>query len=123
MENESKNTAQDIKCQVCDIERRRTILESIQKQEDCEMRIEGNTVIFRSTPSMYEKEESGKKPNTVRILDDDEALPIMTMGEDLTCIRIERWDHHGFTRELIDISVVGRLLGKTICVFSWRHEG
>ncbi len=86
------------------------------------MRIERNTIIFRSTPSLYEKEESGKKPNTVRILDDDaEALPVMMGKEDLTHIRIERWDHHGFTRELTDISVVGRLLGKTICVFSWRH--
>ncbi len=85
------------------------------------MRIEGNTVIFRSMPSMYEKEESGVKPNTVRILDDDEALPIMTMGDNLTHIRIEMWKGKGFTRELTDISVAGRLLGKTIYIFSWRH--
>jgi len=94
------------------------------------MRIEGGTIIFKSEARMYEKEESGVKPNTVRILDDDEAIQIMSMGDDfgiggvgsmLTHIRIERWDHRSFTRELTDISVVGRLLGKSIWVFSWRH--
>ena len=85
------------------------------------MRIEGNTVIFRSTPSMYEVEENGKKPNTVRILDDDETLLVATIGKDLTRIRIERWGHRGFTRELTDISKIGELLGKSVYVFSWRH--
>ncbi len=90
------------------------------------MRIEGNTVIFRSYPSMYEKEESGKKPNTVRILDSYEASQVFENWEKLKYIRIMEEGRHtrsrSFTRELTDITEVGELLGKEVFVFSWRHE-
>jgi len=87
------------------------------------MRIEGNTVIFRSYPSMYEKEESGVKPNTVRILDFCEISQVIENWKELKYIRIEEVGHdRSFTRELTDITEVGELLGKSVYVFSWRHE-
>ena len=86
------------------------------------MRIEGNTVIFRSYPSMYEKEESGVKPNTVRILDFCEISQVIENWKELKYIRIEEVGHdRSFTRELTDITEVGELLGKEVFVFSWRH--
>ncbi|MHC1571875.1 MAG: hypothetical protein ACXQTL_03905 [Methanosarcinales archaeon] len=86
------------------------------------MRIEGNTVIFQSMPSMYEKEESGVKPNTVRILDFCEVSQVIENWKELTYIRIEEVGHdRSFTRELTDITEVGELLGKEVFVFSWRH--
>ena len=87
------------------------------------MRIEGNTVIFRSYPSMYEVEESGVKPNTVRILDFCETSQVIENWDKLTHIRIEEVGHdRSFTRELTDITELGELLGKDVFVFSWRHE-
>ncbi len=87
------------------------------------MRIEGNTVIFQSMPVMYEKEESGVKPNTVRILDGlHEEVELMKASERLTHIQIrESYHKHRFTRELTDISKIGEILGKSVYVFSWRH--
>ena len=87
------------------------------------MRIEGNTVIFRSEPSMYEVEENGKKPNTVRILDFCETSQVIENWDKLTHIRIEERGHNrSFTRELTDITDIGELLGKNMFVFSWRNE-
>ena len=86
------------------------------------MRIEGNTVIFRSEPSMYEKEERGVKPNTVRILDFCEVSQVIENWEELKYIRIEERGHNrSFTRKLTDITDIGELLGKNMFVFSWRH--
>ena len=86
------------------------------------MRIEGNTVIFQSMPVMYEKEESGVKPNTVRILEFHEEDDLMRAGERLTHIQIrESYHKHRFMRELTDISKIGEILGKSVYVFSWRH--
>ncbi len=81
-----------------------------------------STIIFRSTPAMYKKEESGVKPNTVRILDSCEVSQMIEKWEELKYIRIEERGHdRSFTRELTDITEVGELLGKKIFVFSWRH--
>jgi len=87
------------------------------------MRIEGNTVIFQSMPVMYEKEESGVKPNTVRILEFHEEVELMKASERLTHIQIRESYHNSkFIRELTDVSKIGELLGKSVYIFSWRHE-
>ncbi len=87
------------------------------------MKIEGNTVIFRSTPSMYVKEESGVKPNTVRILDFCEVCTLLRTKGKIEYIRIEEsGTERSFTRELTDITDMGEILGKSIFVFSWRHD-
>lgn len=83
-----------------------------------------NGVVFKSDTNMYVLEESGKKPNTVRVLDREE-MEKLRLGTDSEPKHITiKHEPTGmrFGRELIDISIIGELCGKTIVVFSWKHE-
>jgi len=83
-----------------------------------------NGVVFKSDTNMYVLEESGKKPNTVRLLDRDEVKKL-ELGTDSEPKHITiKHESTGmrFGRELTNISVIGELCGKTIVVFSWKHE-
>lgn len=90
------------------------------------MKIEDNTIVFKSGKSFFEKERSGKKPNTIRIVEYDEYKKIIKLygADGLTKIRIELVEKPSecFERELTDISLVGIFCGKVCFVFSWRHE-
>ena len=82
-----------------------------------------NTVVFRSTSKMYALEKSGKRPNTVRLLDRDDVEDLLLGKSEPSYIVIRNSvTEQQFERELTNISVIGELCGKTIVVFSWRHE-
>ena len=91
------------------------------------MRIEDDTVVFKSVEGYFEKEKDGRKPNTVRILSEYEAGIIYNMwdAKRLSRIRIELRDQDkidSFERELTDVTWAGSFLGYYIVVFSWRHK-
>jgi len=82
-----------------------------------------NTVVFKSEKKMYDLEKSGKKTNTVRVLDRDEMEKLRLSESTPTRIVIKNAvTERGFERDITDISVIGELCGKTIVVFSWKHE-
>ena len=82
------------------------------------MRIEGDTIIFRSAAAWYEVEKSGEKPNTLRLLDYHEVTEIA--GTALRKIRIERADGtETFTRPIGRIFNLEPLLGKTLVMVCW----
>jgi len=82
------------------------------------MRIEGDTIIFRSAPNWYEVEKSGEKPNTLRLLDWHEVTEIA--GTDLRKVRIEKNDgKESFTRPVGRIFNLEPLLGKTLVMVCW----
>lgn len=75
-------------------------------------------VKFKSIPAMYEKEKSGIKPNTVRIIDefDDRFKRLYENIE--TLITIENTHtKETFTRKVRDVSVWNNLM-----IISWEHE-
>jgi len=85
------------------------------------MIIEDDTIIFKSYKPMYVLEESGKKSNTVRLLSGDE-LDLVKCLVDLTYhIKIVCATHPNcsFTRQLTDITKIGKILGAELYVFSW----
>ena len=91
------------------------------------MKIEQDTIVFKSTNEFFQKEKDGRKPNTVRFLDKNElffALKLWNCGT-LKRIRIvlddaERSD--SFERELTDVTWAGGLLGKNLVIFSWADN-
>lgn len=90
------------------------------------MKIEGNTIILKSTPSFFYREEEGKKPNTERFMTEMEWAEFMQRGteERITRIKIVHTQvpESHFTRSLTDVCVIGNLLGLLLVVFSWEHE-
>jgi len=91
------------------------------------MKIEGDTIVFRSINPHFAKEKDGRRPNTVRILSDKETLNVLKLwnSHKLKKIRIELADFKksdSFERELTDISLTGDSFGKIPVFFSWRHE-
>lgn len=81
------------------------------------MRIEGDTIIFRSAPNWYEVEKSGEK--TLRLLDWHEVTEIA--GTDLRKVRIEKNDgEESFTRPIGRIFNLEPILGKTLVMVCWR---
>jgi hypothetical protein len=77
---------------------------------------------FKSIPSFWTAEESGAKPNTVRIMDVPPLDFTDTRFEpdERTITMVNSRDGREFTRTLTDVSVVGDLLGKVLVVWSWR---
>lgn len=85
------------------------------------MKIDCNTIYFRSTPDNYEAEENWTKSNTVRFVDTFENGLIK--GADLVHITIENTDiSETFTRMLTDYRQYkgsGVQLGRVCWIFSW----
>lgn len=78
-----------------------------------------HVVLFHSNPEFYNKERSGLKRNTVRLIGPADDFP----QDKLTHIRISNKDSSDFfTRKISDISEVGELLGKKVFVFSWDSD-
>ncbi|MHC1571566.1 MAG: hypothetical protein ACXQTL_02220 [Methanosarcinales archaeon] len=90
------------------------------------MKIEGDTVIFKSEPQYFYKEESGLKRNTVKILNTAEHKTLLMAQPSRirivnTCEPQEYFEH-----ELTDLSNISTLFevceDRFVFVFSWRHE-
>ena len=112
------------------------------------MKIEDDTVVFKSESYYFKLERDGLKPNTVRLLTHAEKqqirpklktiLPEITETVVIKKIRIECTAKYEikthdaspdtfpklepFTRTLTSIEQIGELCGFYLFVFSWRHE-
>ncbi len=84
------------------------------------MKIDGDTIIFKSNRKEFDVEESGEKSNTVRILDGDELdkLKQSTTPKHIRIICANNPEQM-FTRRLTNIMKIGELLGAKILIFSW----
>jgi hypothetical protein len=74
-------------------------------------------VVFKSDKEFFDKEESGKKPNTIRLLRSVDFLRLKA------CYYITIYQNHDthlyFDRKITDISKIGTLAGKELVVISW----
>ena len=72
------------------------------------------TVSFKSVQKIYEKEKSGKKPNTVRKFEDSDVR----FQCEPTHIKIrKKGSREWFKRELTDVTYWNGLV-----IYSWRHS-
>jgi len=86
------------------------------------MKIEGDKIIFKSIPEFWEKEFSGKKPYTVRLLSEEEYKLSGIHGmHDKLFIEIQNTEtKQSFIREVKDVSLLGEFLGKYLVGIAWR---
>lgn len=91
------------------------------------MRVEGNTIIFKSTVNNYFKEFMGIKPNTIRKIPSNEEAVFLEFKKNLnkdSMIQIFHVRSDGnisgyyFERHITDISN----FEGWIWIISWRHE-
>jgi hypothetical protein len=82
------------------------------------MKIDGNTVVFRSRREAFVVEASGDKSNTVRLLDADEIMEIDTPPKRIRIVCADDPDRM-FTRRLTNVMKIGEILGLGMFVFSW----
>ena len=89
------------------------------------MKIEGNTVTFKSKPDFFYREAEGEKPHTERLMTEVEfeEFEQRDREEEITQIKIVHTQvpESYFTRTLTDVCVIGDLLGLQLVVFSWEH--
>jgi hypothetical protein len=80
---------------------------------------DGTTVSFKTEPEeLFLAEKSGAKPNTVRILDNDEYETLnMHPPKKITI----RYQEERFSRTLTNL-YFAKLFGKVIVIFSWTNE-
>jgi hypothetical protein len=86
------------------------------------MIIEDDTVIFQSTPPTYERERDGEKPNTTRIIEEEEWNELI--GNLPHRIRIFSNIHqskHLFERKITDIMQLWKMFDKVVVTISWQH--
>jgi len=79
-------------------------------------------ITFKSVPSNFEKEKDGRKPNTMRKVDWDDARFMRLAGSSLskppTRVRIINTETlESFTREITDIT-----FWDGWCIISWKNE-
>ena len=107
------------------------------------MKIEDDTVVFKSEPYYFKEERDGLNPNTIRLLTRSEMKQIhpnrgVRALARIRKIRIESTAEdeivahdtnpdifqklEPFTRTLTSIEQIGELCGFYLFVFSWRHE-
>lgn len=98
------------------------------------MEFENNSIIFKSSPTNYEKEHTGLKCNTVRYISEAEGIRHtikvwngeMTYGyglyiDTVQAIRIINSETgESFERDLTDITLA-EINGLPVYVFSWEH--
>ena len=96
------------------------------------MKIEDDTIVFKSIPYYFKQERDGVKPNTVRLLTRGEKQQ-QALAQ-IRKIRIECTadsdsedfelfqNFEPFTRTLTSIEQIGALCGFYLFVLSWRHE-
>ena len=83
------------------------------------MEVHDNTIYFKSEPEMFEKEITGVKRNTVRVISNNE---IQAHLEHFGRIEITNTDTHlRFSRVISDISTMD-VNGTKIFIFSWEGE-
>lgn len=93
------------------------------------MKIDGNTITFKSIDDFYFKEKAGIKPNTVRFLEDwDEITEMENFEIDLEnevkyiTIQNKISPHLNFKRQIRDISRIYTTPQMWVWIISWFHE-
>lgn len=81
---------------------------------------------FKSTPDMFDKEQSGIKNNTVRFVNIDEDKEILAIINNIKNIRIINTNdlmcNNSFVRTIIDITrYVNPDDLKIVYIFTWRR--
>lgn len=92
------------------------------------MKINSDTISFKSLPDLFMVERYGIKPNTVRILNEQESDVLEEMWGCIEYIRISKSTNpdEWFVRELINMTDITDALklplknGERCVVFSWR---
>jgi L-rhamnose mutarotase len=83
------------------------------------MRVVKETIYFEGTEALFQKEKSGRKNNTVRVLSEQEHNAILWKA--IKDIEITNpATNESFAREITDVSRIGTMCGRSIVVFSWR---
>ena len=81
-----------------------------------------STIEFKTIPEIYEKENAGLKPNTVRIVDVEEDAEIQRNIKNIKYIRISNTNEvackSSFVAEIKDITKF-MSHGSIIYIFSW----
>lgn len=79
---------------------------------------------FKSTDAMWWKEYTGKKPNTVRLMDTPPWVVIESLeaGAETRIEVTNALTGRKFTRQLVDVTAAGEMLGKYLVIFSWQHD-
>jgi len=88
------------------------------------MKIEGDTVVFKSDIRFFAAEAKGEKPNTVRLVEEKEKDAIFELwmkGDPMKIKIVTKLGVRGFTRDITHICEVGGILGKRLIIISWRH--
>ena len=86
------------------------------------MKIEGDTVLFKSAPEFFQKEQKGIKPNTVRILSQPEEEQLYKVKDQLKTIKtISTETGDNFERGITDITPVVLSKECRVFAFSWHH--
>jgi len=74
-------------------------------------------VKFKSIPEMWIKEKNGRKPNTVREIDEMDTRFQMLMESETNLITIENSETgETFSRAITDVSIWNNLM-----IISWKH--
>jgi len=77
-------------------------------------------VEFKSEPEMYRKEHNGRKPNTVRVVDERDARFIALKSGRAVTIRITNPKNgKSFMRVITDVTFY-TLKDVNLCIISWR---
>jgi hypothetical protein len=85
------------------------------------MKFIDGVIFFKSGESWYDKEKSGIKNNTVRILSGNE-YNIVSWNSVVQIEISNPVTEQNFRRDLTDISRIGCMCGKHIVVFTWKLE-
>lgn len=86
------------------------------------MKIEGNTIYFKSEPEYFQKEIKGLKCNTVRWLNWDEYADLTKFTYLIDKKISISCNDRSFIRKITDISKVGFVINLHLIVISWKHE-
>jgi len=75
-------------------------------------------VKFKSIPAMFVKEKDGRKPNTIRLVDEMDERFEKLYNNETNLITIENTETgETVTRVITDVSVWNKMM-----IVSWRHE-
>jgi hypothetical protein len=83
------------------------------------MRVTTEFIELSSLDEWYWLEEEGRKPNTVRLLDEGELRRVMTIHPGWIHIINASDESLSFARRLTGIHLLDSLLGKHLVMFCW----
>lgn len=87
------------------------------------MLITGKTVKFKSIDTLYVKEKSGIKPYTIRILTVQEMHAFSECSPTrIRVVQSKTAGHEFFEREIADISLIGKFVGRYMLGIAWSSE-